>query len=140
MTVVLFFGGWNSPIDPRPILDFLHISFTPAIDLAGLGIWLLWDRAHRRAAGRPGAVGHRVDAQEQLVVPEVADRRASVLFNVIAVSALLIYSFLSFEVVVGPVLVHGQGIHFAFIFVWMRGTLPRSAHRPAHGLRMEVAH
>ncbi|HEX6161168.1 MAG TPA: complex I subunit 1 family protein, partial [Thermoanaerobaculia bacterium] len=23
LTVVLFFGGWNAPIDPRPILDFL---------------------------------------------------------------------------------------------------------------------
>src|SRR5215218_4137026 len=42
LTVVLFFGGWNAPIDPRPILDFLHISLTPAIDLAGMGIWLLW--------------------------------------------------------------------------------------------------
>ena len=26
LTVVLFFGGWNSPIDPRPILDFFHGS------------------------------------------------------------------------------------------------------------------
>ncbi len=42
LTVVLFFGGWNAPIDPRPILDFLHITINPAIDLAGMGIWLLW--------------------------------------------------------------------------------------------------
>ena len=33
LTVVLFFGGWNSPIDPRPILDFLNITINPAIDL-----------------------------------------------------------------------------------------------------------
>ena len=42
LATVLFFGGWNSPIDPRPILDFLHITINPALDLAGMGIWLLW--------------------------------------------------------------------------------------------------
>jgi len=48
-----------------------------------------------------------------------------VLFNVIAVSALLIYSFLSFEVVVGLFWFTAKVFTFAFIFVWMRGTLPR---------------
>src|SRR3954469_6666491 len=42
LTVVLFFGGWNSPIDPRPILDFFHITIAPSLDLASLDIWLLW--------------------------------------------------------------------------------------------------
>src|SRR5574338_581944 len=43
LTVTLFFGGWNAPFNPRPILDFFHIgSLTPNFDVASLGIWLLW--------------------------------------------------------------------------------------------------
>src|SRR4029079_14073086 len=42
LTVVLFFGGWNAPIDPRPILDFFHVTLTPSIDISQMGIWLLW--------------------------------------------------------------------------------------------------
>src|SRR3954454_11744727 len=50
---------------------------------------------------------------------------ACVLFNVIAISAVLIWSFLSFEVVVGLFWFLVKAFTFAFVFVWMRGTLPR---------------
>ena len=79
LTVVLFFGGWNAPIDPRPILDFLHIAINPALDLASMGIWLLWVLV----LGVPLVVlavsAVDLDAQEQLVVHEVAGRRLRVL-------------------------------------------------------------
>ena len=42
LTTVLFFGGWNSPIDPRPILDFFNIALNPTLDLGSMGVWLLW--------------------------------------------------------------------------------------------------
>jgi NADH-quinone oxidoreductase subunit H len=47
------------------------------------------------------------------------------LFNVIAAAVVLIWAFLSFEVVVGLFWFMVKAFTFAFIFVWMRGTLPR---------------
>ena len=77
LTVVLFFGGWNSPIDPQPILDWLNITINPALDLAGMGIWLLW----ALVIGVPLLIllldAADLDVQQRLVVPQVARRRAS---------------------------------------------------------------
>jgi NADH-quinone oxidoreductase subunit H len=124
LTVVLFFGGWNSPIDPRPILDWLHITINPAIDLAGMGIWLLW------------AIAFGVPLLILLLTLPIWMFKSSwgfvkslivafVLFNVLAVAAVVIWAFLSFEVVVGLFWFVVKVFTFAFIFVWMRGTLPR---------------
>jgi NADH-quinone oxidoreductase subunit H len=124
LTTVLFFGGWNSPIDPRPILDFFHVTINPAIDLAGMGIWLLW----AVVLGVPLVVFLMTlviwtfksgwSFIKSLVV-------AFVLFNVIAAAVVLIWAFVSFEVVVGLFWFMVKAFTFAFVFVWMRGTLPR---------------
>ena len=124
LTVVLFFGGWNSPIDPRPILDFFHVTINPAIDLSSMGIWLLWVLA----IGVPLIVlllalpiwmlKSGWSFVKSLIV-------AFVLFNVLAVGAVLVWAFLSFEVVVGLLWFLAKTFTFVFIFVWMRGTLPR---------------
>ncbi|HLB43852.1 MAG TPA: complex I subunit 1 family protein [Candidatus Limnocylindrales bacterium] len=124
LTVVLFFGGWNSPIDPRPILDFLHITINPAIDLAGMGIWLLWAIVF----GVPLLIlllalplwmfKSGWSFVKALIV-------AFVLFNVLAVAVVGAWAFLSFEVVVGLIWFLIKTFTFVFIFVWMRGTLPR---------------
>jgi NADH:ubiquinone oxidoreductase subunit H len=124
LIVVLFFGGWNSPIDPRPILDFLHISFNPAIDLANMGIWLLW----ALVIGIPLVV-----LGLSLVVWTLKSGWSFLkslvvgflLFNVLAVAVVGIWAFVSFEVVVGLFWFTAKVFTFAFIFVWMRGTLPR---------------
>jgi NADH:ubiquinone oxidoreductase subunit H len=50
---------------------------------------------------------------------------AFVLFNVFVISAVAIWAFISFEVVVGLFWFLLKAFTFAFIFVWMRGTLPR---------------
>ena len=42
LTVVLFFGGWNSPIDPRPDPRLLPRLDRSSLNLASLDIWLLW--------------------------------------------------------------------------------------------------
>ena len=124
LTTVLFFGGWNSPIDPRPILDFFHVTINGAIDLAGMGIWLLW----AVVLGVPLVVFLMTlviwtfksgwSFVKSLVV-------AFVLFNVIAAAVVLIWAFVSFEVVVGLFWFMVKAFTFAFVFVWMRGTLPR---------------
>jgi NADH-quinone oxidoreductase subunit H len=124
LTVVLFFGGWNSPIDPRPILEFFHITFNPAINLAGMDIWLLWAVVF----GVPLVVlvltfvlytfKSGWSFLKSLIV-------AFLLFNVIAMAIVLVWLFLSFEVVVGLFWFMVKAFTFAFVFVWMRGTLPR---------------
>ena len=112
LTVVLFFGGWNAPIDLAPILDALGIATpTRAIDPAGLGIWLLWIGCHRRAALDPRADrGHRLDAPQRLVVPEVAGRRLPALQRARRSAPCWAYSS-SFETVVGLFWFTGQGVH-----------------------------
>jgi NADH-quinone oxidoreductase subunit H len=124
LTVVLFFGGWNAPIDPRPILDFLHISFNPAVDLAGMGIWLLWTLIF----GIPIVVlgislllwmfKSSWSFVKSLIV-------GFVIFNVLAMGIVGVWAFLSFEVLVGLFWFTAKVFTFAFVFVWMRGTLPR---------------
>jgi NADH-quinone oxidoreductase subunit H len=124
LTVVLFFGGWNSPIDPRPILDFLHITINPAIDLASMGIWLLW------------ALVFGVPLLILLLALPIWMLKSSwsfvkslivafVLFNVLLIGAVAAWAFLSFEVVVGLFWFLVKTFTFVFVFVWMRGTLPR---------------
>jgi NADH:ubiquinone oxidoreductase subunit H len=124
LTVVLFFGGWNSPIDPRPILDWLNVAFNPAIDIAGMGIWLLW------------ALIFGVPLLILLLTLPIWMLKSSwgfvkslivafVVFNVLVMAALAIWAFLNFEVVVGLFWFVLKVFTFAFIFVQMRGTLPR---------------
>jgi len=124
LTVVLFFGGWNAPIDPRPILDFLHISINPAVDISSLGIWLLWilifaiPIAVLVLSGIVWMLKSNWSFLKSVIV-------GFILFNVIAVSIFLIWAFLSFEVIVGLFWFTAKVFFFAFVFVWMRGTLPR---------------
>ena len=124
LTVILFFGGWNAPIDPRPILDFLNITINPALDVASLGIWLLW----ALVIGVPlfilglALLVWMIKSNWSFLVSLIV---AFVLFNVIAVAAVGIWAFLSFEVLVGLFWFTAKTFTFAFVFVWMRGTLPR---------------
>src|SRR5204863_4993812 len=48
-----------------------------------------------------------------------------VLFNVVAVAAVLGWAFISFDWVVGLLWFMLKTYGFVFTFVWMRGTLPR---------------
>jgi NADH-quinone oxidoreductase subunit H len=124
LTVVLFFGGWNSPIDPRPILDFFHITLNPTIDLASTGIWLLWAVIFGipliilAISGVIWMLVSRWSFLTSLIV-------GFVVFNVLAIGIIGIWAFMSFEVLVGLFWFTAKVFTFAFIFVWMRGTLPR---------------
>jgi NADH-quinone oxidoreductase subunit H len=124
LTVVLFFGGWNSPIDPRPILDFLHISINPAIDLASMGIWLLWALliAVPLLVLVISAVVWLFKSSWSLLKSVIV---GFILFTVLAIGVVGIWAFMSFEVVVGLFWFTAKVFTFAFVFVWLRGTLPR---------------
>ena len=117
LTVALFMGGWNAPFNwPWPV--------TVGLDPGGLGIGLLL----LIALGPPIAVvvlglpfyllNSRVKFWQALII-------GFVLFNLLAVAAILGLAFLSFDWVVGLLWFMGKTYLFVFTFVWMRGTLPR---------------
>ncbi|HSH21690.1 MAG TPA: complex I subunit 1 family protein [Candidatus Caenarcaniphilales bacterium] len=124
LTVILFLGGWNAPIDPAPILSWLGVSINPALDLGSLGIGLLF----LVAFGVPLLIlllalpiwmlKSNWSFVKSLIV-------AFVLFNVLAAGVVGVWLFLSFEVVVGLFWFMAKSFTLAFVFVWMRGTLPR---------------
>ncbi|MEO6207528.1 MAG: complex I subunit 1 family protein [Candidatus Limnocylindrales bacterium] len=117
LTVTLFFGGWTAPIDwPWPIALNL--------DPGSLGILLLILVAVVPPIGTlvlaaPFWIARSsMPAWQALVI-------GFVLFNVVAVAALLGWAFISFDWVVGLLWFMLKTYGFVFTFVWMRGTLPR---------------
>jgi NADH-quinone oxidoreductase subunit H len=125
LTVVLFLGGWNAPIDIAPLLAFLNISINAAaIDPASLGLGLLI----LVAFGIPALILALTlllwmfrsgwSFLKSLVV-------AFLLFNVIVGAAVGLWAYMAFEVVAGLFWFVAKTFTLAFVFVWMRGTLPR---------------
>jgi NADH-quinone oxidoreductase subunit H len=117
LTVALFMGGWNAPFNwPWPV--------TVGLDPGGLGIGLLF----LLALGPPLAIvvlglpfyllNSQVKFWQALII-------GFVLFNLLAVAAVLGLAFVSFDWVVGLLWFMGKTYVFVFTFVWMRGTLPR---------------
>jgi len=117
LTVALFFGGWNAPFDwPWPI--------TPHPDPGGMGVGLLIaigivPPLLILILGLPFyLVNSRTKLWQALAI-------GFVLFNVLAVAALVGLAFLSLDWVVGLFWFMMKTYAFVFTFVWMRGTLPR---------------
>jgi NADH-quinone oxidoreductase subunit H len=117
LTVALFFGGWNAPIAwPWPV--------AVGLDPGSLGLGLL----ALIALGPPALIvvlalpfwltNSRLPFWQALVI-------GFVLFNLVAVAALLGLAFLSFDWVVGIAWFMLKAYAFVFVFIWMRGTLPR---------------
>lgn len=116
LTVSLFFGGWNAPF-PFPSLG---VSFDPGS--LGIGLLIL--------VGIVPLVGtlllaapfwlarSNMPAWQALII-------GFVLFNIVAVAAVLGWAFISLEWVAGLLWFMIKTYTFVFIFVWMRGTLPR---------------
>jgi NADH-quinone oxidoreductase subunit H len=115
--VTLFLGGWTAPFDwPLPV--------SGDINLGQLGIGLLL------AALIIPLIGTLVFA-----APFVVSRRrlplwqalviGFVIFNVVAVAAIFLWAFVSWEWVVGLFWFMGKTYALVFTFVWLRGTLPR---------------
>jgi NADH-quinone oxidoreductase subunit H len=125
LTVTLFLGGWNAPIDIHPILNWLNISWNPAnLDFGSLGLALLI----LIVVGVPllilglAVLVWTLKSSWSFLVSLIV---AFVLFNVIVGGVVAIWAYMSFDVVSGLFWFLAKTFTFAFIFVWMRGTLPR---------------
>jgi len=124
LTTVIFLGGWNAPFDINPVLQFFHITISPALDLAGLGMGLLWVIVF----GPPVAtlvlalplwmLNSSWSFLKSLVI-------AFLLLNVLLMVAVLVWAAMSYPVVIGLFWFLGKTFTLAALFVLMRGTLPR---------------
>jgi len=117
LSVVLFFGGWNAPFDwPFPV--------TLSLDPGGLGLGLVFLIALAPVVGTIvlglpfWLLSSRVSTLKALVI-------GFILFNLLVVGAFLGWAFISAAWVSGLVWMIGKTFVFVFIFVQMRGTLPR---------------
>jgi NADH-quinone oxidoreductase subunit H len=117
LTVTLFFGGWNAPFPwPWPI--------ALGLDPGSLGIGLLI------LIGVVPVIGTLI-----LAAPFWLARSSMpawqaliigfVLFNLLAVTAIVGVAFVGLNWVAGLLWFLGKTYLFVFVFVWMRGTLPR---------------
>ncbi|MBF8289715.1 MAG: NADH-quinone oxidoreductase subunit [Chloroflexi bacterium] len=116
LAVVLFFGGWNAPF-PFPAISI-------PIDLAAIGLPLLF-----LIALVPPIATLIFAAPFYLMRSSmrwwVALIVGFVLFNVVAGGLVFAWAFVSFDWVAGLVWFLAKTFGFVFVFVWMRGTLPR---------------
>jgi NADH-quinone oxidoreductase subunit H len=117
LIVTLFFGGWNAPFAwPWPI--------TLNLDPGQLGIMLLI------LFGVVPVVGTLILAAPFLVARSSMPAWQAivigfVLFNIVAVAAVVGIAYVGLDWVAGLLWFLGKTYVFVFIFVWMRGTLPR---------------
>ena len=125
LMVTLFVGGWNAPIDVHPILDWLNVTLNPAaIDPSQLGLGLLL----LIGIGVPllilfmALVVWMVKSSWSFLVSLIV---AFVLFNVLAIGISALWAYMSFDTISGLFWFVLKTFTFAFVFVWMRGTLPR---------------
>jgi NADH-quinone oxidoreductase subunit H len=115
--VTLFFGGWNAPIPwPWPI------AFN--LDPGQLGIMLLI------LIGVVPIIGTLVLAAPFFVARSDMPAWQAlvigfVLFNIVAIGALIGVAYVGLDWVAGLLWFLGKTYVFVFLFVWMRGTLPR---------------
>ncbi len=117
LVVVLFFGGWTAPFNwPWPVV--------PNLDPGGLGLGLFFVVALTPVLGTIvlalpfWLLSSRISTLQALVI-------GFVLFNLVAVGALLGWAFVSFDWVVGLLWMMGKTYVFVFVFIQMRATLPR---------------
>jgi NADH-quinone oxidoreductase subunit H len=113
---VIFLGGWNAPI-PLP-----HVAI--AIDLGSLGLALLF------LVALVPLIGTLVLAAPLYLFRSktrwwVALIVGFVLFNVLAGGVFFVWAYISFDAVAGLFWFLGKTFTLVFVFVWMRGTLPR---------------
>ncbi|HUQ44826.1 MAG TPA: complex I subunit 1 family protein [Candidatus Limnocylindria bacterium] len=116
LTTVLFLGGWNAPF-PVP-----HISWI--VDPGALGIGLLFVIAIVPLVATLlfAAPFYLFRSKTRWWVALIL---GFVLFNVVAGGLLGLWAFINFDWVAGLIWFLGKTFGLVFLFVWMRGTLPR---------------
>jgi NADH-quinone oxidoreductase subunit H len=116
LATVLFFGGWNAPF-PFPELSI-------PLDPGGLGLSLLFLIALVPPLGTLlfAAPFYLLRSSMRWWVALII---GFLLFNVVAAGLAFAWAFVSFDWVAGLVWFTIKTFGFVFVFVWMRGTLPR---------------
>jgi len=117
LIVTFFFGGWTAPF------AWPFAVTIPALDPLGLGVGLLIGMAFVPVVGTlilaaPFWLSSKITTLQALVI-------GFILFNVIAVGLLLGCAFVSLDWVAGLFWFFAKSYAFVFLFIWMRGTLPR---------------
>jgi len=117
LSVVLFFGGWNAPFNwPFPV--------TLSLDPGGMGLGLIFLIVLAPVVGTIV-----LGVPFRLLSSRLSTLRALaigfVLFNLLVVGAFMGWAFVSAEWVSGLAWMMLKTFVFVFIFVQMRGTLPR---------------
>jgi len=116
LTTVLFLGGWNAPF------PFPHISWV--VDPGELGIGLLFFVAlvPLLATLLFAAPFYLFRSRTRWWVALII---GFVLFNVVAAGLVGLWAYITFDFVAGLFWFLVKTFTLVFVFVWMRGTLPR---------------
>jgi NADH-quinone oxidoreductase subunit H len=102
LSTIMFFGGWLSPFPAS--WHFTH--YLPSLILLPFGLWVVWDGLHYETIwGR-------------LVLPVIGGVMALIGFGLLAVPGVN-------EYIQAPFWFLAKVFVFLFVYVWMRGTLPR---------------
>jgi len=116
LTTVLFLGGWNAPF------PFPHISWV--VDPGTLGIGLLFVVALVPLLGTLllAAPFYLFRSKTRWWVALII---GFVLFNVVVGGIVGLWAYINFDWIAGLFWFLGKTFTLVFVFVWMRGTLPR---------------
>jgi NADH-quinone oxidoreductase subunit H len=114
--VTLFLGGWNAPF---PFPDLGLVLDPSAFGPSALLLLLIGPPALTLLFAAPFYLARSsMPAWQALVLGFVT-------FNIVAVGGLLGVAYAGLDWVAGLVWFMGKTFFFVFVFVWMRGTLPR---------------
>jgi NADH-quinone oxidoreductase subunit H len=102
LCAIMFFGGWLSPFP----IQWTFTHYLPSLILIPFGLWVIWDGIrYETIFGR-------------IILPGVG--------TVITILGALLIAFpVVNEFIQGPFWLLSKIFIFLFIYVWMRGTLPR---------------
>jgi NADH-quinone oxidoreductase subunit H len=102
LCAILFFGGWLSPFPPT----WTWTYYLPSLGLLPFGLWVIWD-------------GIRYETiWGKLVLPVIGG-----VMCIIAIALILLPGVNAF--IQAPFWLLSKILAFLFVYVWMRGTLPR---------------
>jgi NADH-quinone oxidoreductase subunit H len=102
LATILFFGGWLSPFPAT----WTFSTYLPAVLLIPFGLWVIFDGIHyENIFGR-------------ILLPGVGAVMAAI------GAALIVFPTLN-GMVQGPFWFFAKVFTFLFVYIWMRGTLPR---------------
>jgi NADH-quinone oxidoreductase subunit H len=123
LTVVIFLGGWLAPFDIGGILHQAGVTVDPRLDPGSLGVGLLLGLLIVPpllivALSLPVWLLSKLAFWQSLLV-------GFLLFNVLAVTLLVLWAVASFDVAQGLLWFTIKSYGVISVLIWMRATLPR---------------